>query len=250
MFERYIEKSRRVIFFARHEAVQFGSKAIETEHILLGILRENPELINTFLSEEVSDTLRAEIEGVNPSAKEVRSPVDLPLSDDSKRVLAYAAVEADRLHYAYIGPEHLFLGLLCVKRSLAATLLMERGVQPEAVQAYLGDTSQEQRQWPAGNKRYKNYSVRIMRFLHTFSMCLLCLLVVQVIAKFNARDLPHSDVVFYFWALPTLLAATLLLTWLLHRRKRISQRKSVTYVFLAILIAFVSSALLIAAHRT
>ena len=44
MFERYTEKARRVIFFARYEATQFGLPYVETEHLLLGLLRENPAL--------------------------------------------------------------------------------------------------------------------------------------------------------------------------------------------------------------
>ena len=49
MFERYTEKARRVIFFARYEASQFGSPYIETEHLLLGLLREDKALANRFL---------------------------------------------------------------------------------------------------------------------------------------------------------------------------------------------------------
>ncbi len=49
MFERYTEKARRVIFFARYEASQFGSPYIETEHLLLGLLREDKALTNRFL---------------------------------------------------------------------------------------------------------------------------------------------------------------------------------------------------------
>ncbi len=41
MFERYTEKARRTIFFARYEASLFGSPYIETEHLLLGLLRED-----------------------------------------------------------------------------------------------------------------------------------------------------------------------------------------------------------------
>ena len=48
MFERYTEKARRVIFFARYEASQFGSPDIETEHLLLGVLREGKDLANRF----------------------------------------------------------------------------------------------------------------------------------------------------------------------------------------------------------
>ena len=49
MFEKYTEKARRVIFFARYEASQFGQPYIETEHLLLGILREDKALTSRFL---------------------------------------------------------------------------------------------------------------------------------------------------------------------------------------------------------
>jgi len=45
MFERFTEKARRVIFFARYEASQFGSPIIESEHLLLGVLREDKRLV-------------------------------------------------------------------------------------------------------------------------------------------------------------------------------------------------------------
>src|SRR4029077_2551616 len=49
MFERYTDKARRVIFFARYEASQYGSPYIETEHLLLGLLREDRALASRFL---------------------------------------------------------------------------------------------------------------------------------------------------------------------------------------------------------
>ena len=54
MFERYTEKARRVIFFARYEASQFGSPYIETEHLLLGLLREDKALTFRFLRSHAS----------------------------------------------------------------------------------------------------------------------------------------------------------------------------------------------------
>jgi len=48
MFEVYNEKARRVIFFARFEASQYDSRSIETEHLLLGLLREDPALLDVF----------------------------------------------------------------------------------------------------------------------------------------------------------------------------------------------------------
>src|SRR5213075_2397558 len=64
MFERYTERARRGIFFARYEASQFGSTTIETEHLLLGLIREDKNLTNRFLRNHSSiESIRKEIEG-------------------------------------------------------------------------------------------------------------------------------------------------------------------------------------------
>ncbi len=113
MFERYTEKARRVIFFARYEASQFGSPYIETEHLLLGLLREDKALTNRFLRSHASvESIRKQIRGHTTTIREkVSTSVDLPLSNECKRVLAYAAEEAERLSHRHIGTEHLLLGL-------------------------------------------------------------------------------------------------------------------------------------------
>jgi len=114
MFERYTEKARRVIFFARYEASQFGSPYIETEHLLLGLLREDKALTNRFLrSPHASiESIRKQIEGRTTVREKVSTSVDLPLSQECKRVLTYATEEAERLAHKHIGTEHLLLGLL------------------------------------------------------------------------------------------------------------------------------------------
>jgi ATP-dependent Clp protease ATP-binding subunit ClpC len=66
MFERYTEKARRVIFFARYEASQFGSPYIETEHLLLGLLRENHVIAAKFLPAESSvEVIRQKVESLS-----------------------------------------------------------------------------------------------------------------------------------------------------------------------------------------
>ena len=112
MFERYTEKARRVIFFARYEASQFGSPFIETEHLLLGIV-----------------FIRKQVESHTTLQEKTSTSVDLPLSKESKRVLAYAGEEAEHLAHKHIGTEHLLLGLLQEKKCFAAQILMELGVQ-------------------------------------------------------------------------------------------------------------------------
>src|SRR5580658_1987936 len=130
MFERYTEKARRVIFFARYEASQFGSPFIETEHLLLGLLREDKALTNRFLRSHASiESIRKQIEGRTPIREKVSTSVDLPLSQECKRVLAYAAEEAERLTHKHIGNEHLLLGLLREDKSFAAEILHERGLR-------------------------------------------------------------------------------------------------------------------------
>lgn len=131
MFERYTEKARRVIFFSRYEASQFGSPYIETEHILLGILREDKEISGRMLPVGAALLIRKQIEARGPRGPISSTAVDLPLSNESKRVLTYAEEEAKRLDHKWIGSNHLFLGLLCEKTSFGAQLLEGHGIDLE-----------------------------------------------------------------------------------------------------------------------
>ena len=129
MFERYTEKARRTIFFGRYEASQFGSPFIETEHLLLGLLREDKALANRFLhSHAAVESIRKQIEERTAPGEKVSTSVDLPLSHECKRVLAYGAQEAERLNQERIGTEHLLLGLLREEKCFAARLLHEQGL--------------------------------------------------------------------------------------------------------------------------
>src|SRR6185437_8959493 len=134
MFERYNEKARRTIFFARYEASQFGSPYIESEHMLLGLLREDKALSMGFILPYTrAETLRREIDRHQPPAKKTSTAIDIPLSDESKHVLAYAAKEAERLGHPFIGTEHLFLGILRKQDSFASRLLQRHGINLEDV---------------------------------------------------------------------------------------------------------------------
>jgi ATP-dependent Clp protease ATP-binding subunit ClpC len=144
MFERYMEKARRVIFFARYEASQFGQPYIETEHVLLGLLREDKALTHRFLRGRASvEEIRGEIEKHTPAREKTSTSIDLPLSNECKRVLAYAAEEAERLGHKHIGTEHLLLGLLREKGCFALELLTARGVKLEAVRDELANAAHD-----------------------------------------------------------------------------------------------------------
>lgn len=131
MFERYTERARRVIFFARYEASQLGSRTIETEHLLLGLIRENNGLTGKLLSrsEIEADAIRSEIQTRTEVREKISTSVEIPLSVESKRVLAYAAEEAEKMLHKYIGTEHILLGLLREKKSLASRILVEKGMR-------------------------------------------------------------------------------------------------------------------------
>jgi ATP-dependent Clp protease ATP-binding subunit ClpA len=146
MFERYTEKARRAIFFAQYEANQFRSAYIETEHLLLGLLRENKDLFRRLLPKVDYDSIRKEVEAHTHIEKWISTAPELPLSDESKRVLAYAADEAVRLNHRHIGTEHLLLGLLREKKHPAARLLHERGAEISSLRLQVGKLPEES--WP------------------------------------------------------------------------------------------------------
>ena len=137
MFERYTERARRVLFFARYEASQLGSIAIETEHLLLGQIREGKGLTaRIFARAHLSlETIRKEIEGRSVFREKISTSVEIPFSPEVKRALNFAAEESDRLLHNYIGTEHLLLGILREDRSVAASILKEKGMRLETVRA-------------------------------------------------------------------------------------------------------------------
>ncbi len=141
MFERYTERARRVIFFARYEASQLGSPSIETEHLLLGLIREGKGLTSRLFSKSnlPMEEVRKEIETRSPYREKVSTSVDIPLSPDSKRVLGYAAEEAERMLHNSIGTEHILLGLLREETGVAATILAEKGMRLPAVRDDIKD---------------------------------------------------------------------------------------------------------------
>jgi len=135
MFERYTEKARRTIFFARYEASQYGSPYIETEHLLLGLLREDRALTTRFLGKtNIEPGIRAEIERRIPPRERISTSVEVPLTADCKTVLNLAVESAERLGHRHVGTEHLLIGILRVEESVAAQILRARGASLETVQ--------------------------------------------------------------------------------------------------------------------
>ena len=132
MFERYTEKARRVIFFARYEALQYGSQLIAPEHILLGLMREDKTITARFFPFRKSVTVEAvrrEVEERIVLRERIPQSVELHLSPESKKILIYANEESRALRNRHIGPEHLLLGLIREEKSAAAEILYQFGLR-------------------------------------------------------------------------------------------------------------------------
>jgi len=139
MFERYTERARRTIFFARYEASQYGSSVIASEHILLGLLREDRAITRQFIGPiQLGTEIRTEIESIIKRGKPFATSVEVPLSDESKKILNLAGEEADRLGHRHIGTEHILLAILRLPDSLAGKLLIARGAKADAIRLQIG----------------------------------------------------------------------------------------------------------------
>lgn len=113
MFDRFTEDAKRVVFYARYEAAQAGSPAIESEHLLLGILRDGRGPAQRILARH--GVTRERVEHVMESRSQASHPAssgEIPLSAESKRVLTRAASESGKRLDPGIDTEHILLGIL------------------------------------------------------------------------------------------------------------------------------------------
>jgi ATP-dependent Clp protease ATP-binding subunit ClpC len=145
MFERYTESARRALFFARYEASMTGSLSIESEHLLLGLLRGPGGIVRRLLAnaETSIEELRQEVENRIAFRERVATSVEIPFSEHTRRILTCTAEEADSFGHSYIGTEHILLALLRLPESTAGAVLTDHGLRlqtaREAVSAMLAE---------------------------------------------------------------------------------------------------------------
>ena len=125
MFERYSTASRQVIFAARAEAGNVGSGFIDTEHILLGVLRVDPETLQLTAQLLSLDSVRRSATRWHTPSEKLPSSLDLPISQDAKLVLDKAVSLADAHSCDFVRTEHLLLALTAITTSHAAEILQE-----------------------------------------------------------------------------------------------------------------------------
>ncbi len=144
MFERYTERSRRVIFFARYEALQYGSPVIAPEHILLGLMREDKTIAARYFPGRRAitvDNVRREVEERIVLRDRIPQSAELHLAPETKRILFYASEESRHLKNRHIGPEHLLLGMAREENSIAAEILLLFGLRIQEVRDEIGRQS-------------------------------------------------------------------------------------------------------------
>jgi Clp amino terminal domain, pathogenicity island component len=151
MFDRYTENARRTIFFARYEALEAGCNTIGTEHIGLGLLRDQ-WLVATVLCGHDAGELKSALLSALTQGKGRTPGEDIPLNGEAKRVLAYAADAADTLFDFHIGNEHLLLGAVRHTRSTAGRALKQEGIEAEGLRKNIKGISREIRKAYGGDQ--------------------------------------------------------------------------------------------------
>jgi len=138
MFERFTERARKAMVLAQEEAGRFRHNYIGTEHLLLGLLREDEGLAARALTAlgvtlEVARERVASIVGYGEDS----TGGQVPFTPRSKKVLQLSLREATRLDHNYIGTEHILLGLAREGEGVAVQVLSDLGISPDDIRREL-----------------------------------------------------------------------------------------------------------------
>ncbi len=163
--ERFTQRARRVLSLAQEEAERMQHNYIGTEHLLLGLMREDGGVAGRVLRDLGLDQNRVEelVERLTRAATKT-APTQLDLSPGTKKVLELAVDEARRMGHHYIGTEHLLLGLVRQQEGVAIDVLKRLGISPEEVRRQTRRVLQESpTQTPSSTKEEKTQNRRTSR---------------------------------------------------------------------------------------
>lgn len=136
-FDKFTEPARKVLQYAQEEAGRLNDDYVDSEHFLLGLVREEEGVAAKVLIERGAELEAARSAvGLVLSRPELRAPGP-GLAPDARRTIELAVEEARRLSHRRIGTEHLLLGLMRIENSRAADVLRSLGIEPAAVQSAL-----------------------------------------------------------------------------------------------------------------
>ncbi|MCX7806368.1 MAG: ATP-dependent Clp protease ATP-binding subunit [Planctomycetota bacterium] len=135
MYDRFTDRARKVMSYARQEAERLNHDYIGTEHILLGIVKEGTGVAANVLENLNVDLekVRMEVEKLVKPAPDVVTMGSLPLTPRAKKAIELAIEEARALDHNYVGTEHLLLGLLRENEGLAAQVLVNLNLKLDDV---------------------------------------------------------------------------------------------------------------------
>ena len=135
MFDRFTDRARKVMLLAHDEARRFNHEYVGTEHILLGLIREETGVAAIVLKNLNIDMciIRLEVERIVQSGPDPVTMAKLPQTPRAKKVLEYAVEEARTLGHKYVESEHLLLGLLKEVEGIAALVLLNLGLDRELI---------------------------------------------------------------------------------------------------------------------
>lgn len=136
MYERFTDRSRKVMQLANQEAQRFNHEYIGTEHILLGLIKEGSGVAAHVLKNVDVDLrkVRLEVEKKLQTGPDAVIIGKLPMTPRAKMVIEFSIEAARALNHHYVGTEHLLLGLVREKDGLAAQILQEMGVTESVVE--------------------------------------------------------------------------------------------------------------------
>ncbi len=164
MFEKFTERGRKVIIYAREEAEKRQNDYLGTEHLLLGLLREEDSLPMVILKKMglSAEELRMEVERNLPTGSNILTFGDIPFTPRAKKVLELAVEEARLLGHSYIGSEHLLIGLIREDAGIAGKILRSLGANLLGVRQLAINLSMRKAQ--AGNKDKKTNTPALDEF--------------------------------------------------------------------------------------
>ena len=134
----FTERAQRVLIYAKEEAESFKHGYVGTEHILLGILRENGLASNALKEEQIDiEDVRELIEEYEGTGEAISFGNEIPLTPRTKRLIEISFIEARNLGHNLVTPEHILLALIKEQEGVAFTILANLGADLEKIQKFL-----------------------------------------------------------------------------------------------------------------
>jgi ATP-dependent Clp protease ATP-binding subunit ClpC len=130
IFGRFTDRARKIVALANQEAKRLNHDSIDTEHVLLGLIKEGSGVGANALKDAgvALGTLRIDVERLLQSGDPHETPEKLPQTPQSKKVIEYSILAARGMTHNYVGSEHILLGLIQEQGGIAGSVLRNRGL--------------------------------------------------------------------------------------------------------------------------